>query len=63
MDIGGPTQGKYPGRNTSALAAALAVKSGNNNIIYQNILIALAYATNDLSMPCHGQRTGAATGY
>ena len=40
-------------RITSALAAStlinkLAVKSGNNKIIYQNILIALAYATDDL---------------
>jgi len=29
-------QGKFPGRNTSALAAALAVKSGNNKMV--NIL-------------------------
>jgi len=50
-------QGKCPGRNTSALA----VKSGNNKMIYQDILTALADATNDLSMPYHEQRTGAAT--
>jgi len=30
----------------------MAVKSGNNKIIYQDILSALADATNDLSMPC-----------
>ena len=52
-------QGKCPDRNTSALAAALAVKSGNNK---QHIFIALADAINDLPMPCHEQRTGAATG-
>jgi len=28
---------------------------------YQDILAALADATNDLSMPCHEQCTGAAT--
>ena len=48
-------------RNTFALAVALAVKSCNNKIIYQDIFIALADADNDLSMPCHKQRTGAAT--
>jgi len=48
-------QDKCPDRNTSALSAALAVKSGNN------ILIALAGATKHLSMPCHEQQTGAAT--
>jgi len=48
-------------RNTSALAAALAVKICNNTIIYQDISTALAIVTNDLSMPCHEQRTGAAT--
>src|SRR6218665_3537360 len=46
-----------PGRNSSALA----VKSGNNKIIHQDILNALSDETNDLSMPCHEQRTGAAT--
>ena len=45
-----------------ALTVALAVKSGNNKIIYEDILTALADAANDLSMPCHEQRTGAATG-
>src|SRR6218665_1403414 len=54
-------QGKCPGRNTSALVAALAVKSGNNKIKYQDILAALADATDDLSVPCHEHRTGAAT--
>jgi len=54
-------QGKCPGRNTSALVAALAVKSGNNKIIYQDISTALTDATNDLSVPCHDQLTGAAT--
>src|SRR6218665_399548 len=53
-------QGKCPGRNTSALAAALAVKSGISKI-NQDILTALADATNDLSMSRHQQRTGAAT--
>ena|SRR6218665_183619 len=47
-------------RNTSALVAVLAVKSGNNKIIYEDILIALVHAIKDLSMPCHEQRTGAA---
>jgi len=53
-------QGKCLGRNrpTSALAAALAVNIGNNEIIYQDILTALVDATNDLRMPCHVQRTG-----
>src|SRR6218665_1737325 len=49
------------GRNTSTLAAALAVKSGNNKIIYQDILTAFADATNDLCMPRNEQPTGAAT--
>ena len=35
------SQGKSPGRNTFALAAGLAVKIGNNKIIYQDILTAL----------------------
>jgi len=48
----GVYQGKCPGRNTSALAAALAVKSGNNTIIDQDSLTALADATDELSMPC-----------
>ena len=43
-----------PGLNSSTLA----VKSGNNKIKYQDILPGLANATNDLSMPCHEQRTG-----
>src|SRR6218665_3440642 len=38
---------------------ALAVKSSNTKIIYQDILTALADATNDLFMPCLEQRTGA----
>jgi len=42
-------QGKCPGRNTSALAAALAAKSGNNKIIYQEIDTALTDATSDLT--------------
>ena len=50
-------QGKCPGRNISALA----VKSGSSKIIYQDILTAITDATNDLPMPCHEQRTGAAT--
>src|SRR6218665_3141422 len=54
-------QGKCLDRNTSVLVAALAVKSGNNKIIYEGILIALTDATNDLSVPCHGQLTGSAT--
>ena len=45
-------QGKCPGRNTFARAAD-AVKSGNNEIIYQDILTALADATNGLSISCH----------
>jgi len=39
----------------------LASKSGNNKIIYQDILTAIADATNDLSMPCHKQQTDSAT--
>src|SRR6218665_616342 len=54
-------QDKRPGRHTSAQAAALEVKSGNNKIIYEDILTALASATNDLSMPCLEQWTGTAT--
>src|SRR6218665_2172267 len=54
-------KGKCPSRNTSALPATLAVKSGNTKIIHQDILNALAEETNDLSMPCHEQRTGATT--
>jgi len=42
-----PRQAECPGRNTFALAAALAFKSGNNKI--------------KLYMPCHQQRTGTAT--
>src|SRR6218665_2261921 len=53
-------QGKCPGRYTSALAAALAVKSFISKI-NQDILTVLADATNDLSMSRHQQRTGAAT--
>jgi len=60
--VAAPHQGKIPGRNASVLAAALAVKGGNNKIIYEDILTALADATNDLSMPCHEQRTGPSTG-
>ena len=48
-------QGKCPRINTSALA----VKSGNNKIIYQDILTVLAGATNDLPT-CPEQRAGAA---
>src|SRR6218665_1167921 len=54
-------QSKCPGRNTSALAAALAAKGGNNKIKYQDILTAAADAINGLSMPCQKQRTDAAT--
>jgi len=50
-------QGKCPGRETSALA----VKSGNNKIKCQDILTALADATNDLSVPYHELQTGATT--
>ena len=39
----------------------MAVKSGNNKIIYPAILAALAEVTNDLSMTCHEQRAGSAT--
>ena len=54
-------QGKCPGRNAYTLAAALADKSYNSKMIYQDILAALVDATNDLSMPCHWQQPGAAT--
>src|SRR6218665_1665941 len=43
-------QGKCPGS-----------QSGNNKIKYQDMLTVLTNTTNDLSMPCHKQRTGAAT--
>ena len=43
-------QGKCPGS-----------QSGNNKIKYQDVLTVLTNTTNDLSMPCHKQRTGAAT--
>lgn len=48
--------------NTSALAAAVAVKSCNNEVMYQDILTVLGDATNDLSKPCHDQRIGADNG-
>src|SRR6218665_3050451 len=32
----------------------------NNKIIYQDILTTLVHETNDLSMPCHEKRAGAA---
>jgi len=54
-------QGKCPGSNIFALAVALAVISGKNRIIYQDILTALADAANDLSMPCHEHWAGTAT--
>lgn len=41
-------QGNGLGRNTTALAADLSVKSGSNKIIHQDILTALAGVTNDL---------------
>jgi len=47
-----------PGRNPFALA----VKSGNNKIVYLDILTAFDDVTNDLSMQCREQRIGAATG-
>ena len=50
--VAAPHQDMPGRRNTSALAAALGVKSGNNKIIHQDILTALADATCDLSMPC-----------
>src|SRR6218665_691254 len=56
-----PHQGTCPGRNTSFQAAALAVESGDNKIIYQDILTALADATYDLSMLCRENLTGANT--
>jgi len=54
---------KCPCRNTFALAAALAVKSGNNKIINRpkDRLDKEAHATNGLSMPCHEQSIGPAT--
>src|SRR6218665_3766429 len=54
-----PHQGKCPGRNTSAQAAAMAVNIGNNKIIIKICLTALADAANGQSMPCHEQRAGA----
>jgi len=48
--------GQMPWQNTSALAAAMAGKRGNNKIIHQDISNVLADATNDLSLPCNGQR-------
>src|SRR6218665_2869876 len=58
--VAAPHQG-VPGRNAYTLAAALADKSYNSKMIYQDILAALVDATNDLSMPCHWQQPGAAT--
>ena len=52
--------GQMSWQNTCALAATLAVKSDNNRTIHLAIFTALAGATNDLSMSCHEQRTGAA---
>jgi len=56
-----PHQGKCPGRSTSALAAALAIKSDTNKIIYQDILTTSADETTDLSMAYREQRSSAAT--
>src|SRR6218665_76989 len=56
-----PHQGTCPRRNTSVLAAAQAVESGDNKIIYQDNLTALADATYDLSMLCREHLTGADT--
>jgi len=58
-------QSKCPGTSSFALTTALAVKSGNNNyyILSRYISTTLADATDDLSMPCHEQRSGAATVY
>ena len=53
--------GKCPGRNTSALAAALTVNSGNNKILHK--VTSTVDATDDLSTPCPEQRAGAATVY
>jgi len=39
----------------------LDASGGDNKIIYQDILTALADATNDLYMPCHELRTGIAS--
>jgi len=39
----------------------MAVKSGNNKIIYEDILTTLSDANNDLSMTCHEQRPGDVT--
>ena len=50
----------YLGGNTSVLAEALAVKSCNNKFISQDIL---TDDTNNLPMPCHEQRIGAAAVY
>src|SRR6218665_2706967 len=56
--------GATPGRaRENALSATLAVKSGNNKIMYQDIATAPSDATNDLSMPCHEQRNGAAIAF
>ena len=43
------------------IAVVLAVKGGNITIIYQDMLTALADGANDRSIPCHEQRTCAAT--
>jgi len=60
------SSGATPGRTRANALAQIPPpwqSNVNNKIKYQDILTALADETNDLSMPCHEQRTGAATGH
>jgi len=50
--------GKCSGRNTSALAAALAIKSGNNKIILQDILLLLPLLMRLMTCLCPAMSSG-----
>src|SRR6218665_3224834 len=55
------TPGQMPWQKYLCPGCCPAVKSGNNKIIYQHILNALADETDELPVPFHEQRTDAAT--
>jgi len=58
--VAAPHQG-VPGQMPWQKYPRLGSQKGNNKMKYQDSLIVLADATNDLSTPCYEQRTGAAT--
>jgi len=56
-----PSQGKCPDRNTSALAAALAVKSGNDKIIYNIMIFRLLFLIRLMTCLCPAMSSGLAS--